>query len=128
MPLLVSQTYAHIVLQPLVEGTLIVEEFEMGDGREYILVEAQDKKPFKVMGYVDLCNLATGDRVLLREYITIKEGGEYRLYDKAPYEDEQEKPLIYVESKESSHGIKVTIQQEAGEAMEIDYQFFKTKV
>uniref|UniRef100_A0A6M3LZL5 DUF1934 domain-containing protein n=1 Tax=viral metagenome TaxID=1070528 RepID=A0A6M3LZL5_9ZZZZ len=104
------------------EGTLKVDETERA------LVEVHESNPFQAMGYVDLYNLASGDRVILREYMMIKKGGKYRLYEDALYEDGQEMPLVYVESKVSKYGIKVTIQLEAGESREIDYQFFKTKI
>ncbi|GAJ12326.1 unnamed protein product [marine sediment metagenome] len=115
-------TPEQVTLRPLVEGALKVDEIE------YAIVEAHGSNPFRVMGYVDLYNLTPGDRVVLREYMMIKKGGEYRLYAEAPYENEQGEPLVYVESKVSRYGIKVTIHQVAGDSRVVDFQFFETKV
>lgn len=118
----VPPALAHVIA----EGTLRL--FFESLSYEYVLVETRGNKPFKVVGYVDLCNLVSGDRVILREYMVIREGGEYHLYDTVSYEDEQEKPLVYVESKVSRYGLKVTLQREAGPPKDVDYQFFRTKV
>lgn len=108
--------------QVLAEGTILIED------TEDILVEAHSSNPFKIMGYVNLCNLVSGDKIILKQYMIIKKGGEYGRYDTAQYEDEQENPLVYVESKETIYGIKFTVHQDTGIPLEIDFQFFKTRV
>lgn len=105
------------MLELLSEGTLIA------DGTEQTLAELLTTG--YLSGNVDLSNLQAGDTVRIREYVRIKSGGDYKLYDYADYSGVQSRPAMYVARLPSKYGVKITLQQTAGTYRSYDYHFFK---
>ncbi len=93
------------------------------DGSEQLVIEAPG--PINLEGYVDLSNLAVGDEVVLKRYVKIQEGGDYKLHASEAFNGVQEQPLIRFPPIAGYYGIKVTLQQTAGSFKSFPYQFFK---
>ena len=82
------------------------------DGSEQILLEFMDVG--RVTGYVDLGNMVGGDSVVIRQYMKVVTGGNYRKYADETYTDAQPDPLLYINPRETDVAIKITLQQTAG--------------
>jgi hypothetical protein len=101
-----------------IEGTLTA------DGTEQTVVSRTDTVEFQLDGYIDLTNLATGDSVVIREYMQIKSGGSYIKYAEGTYSGAQPLPLLHIVTKPAVYGLKITLQQTAGTYRSFDYQFY----
>jgi hypothetical protein len=101
-----------------IEGTLTA------DGTEQIVASRTDTLEFQLDGYIDLSNLASGDTIVIREWMIIKSGGSYVRYAEATYSGAQSPPLLHIITKPAVYGLKVTLQQTAGTYRSFDYQFF----
>ena len=106
-----------VTLQEEVVGTLTA------DGSEQTVVERTAIGTLE--GHIDLFNMQAGDTVVIKEYIMLKTGGTYRLYDSATYSNAQAKPNIHVVKLPAKYGVKVTLQQTAGVNRTYDYNFFR---
>jgi hypothetical protein len=93
------------------EGTLVA------DGTEQIISTVVNMG--KVSGYISLENMQDGDTVIIREYINL--GGGYKLYATATYTGVQSEPVVYLTVKEVLKGVRVTLEQSAGELRELEY-------
>ena len=82
------------------------------DGTEQILLEFVDVG--RVMGYIDLGNMVEGDNVIIKQYMQVIDGGEYRPYAGELYRGKQLIPLLYITPKETDFGTKITLQQISG--------------
>jgi hypothetical protein len=103
---------------PLKDGTIIT------DGTEQTVVEYT--RVGRIMGSIDLSNMASGDTVVIREYMRLKPDGEFKIYDFDSYNGPQtEKPIIYIKPKESDYGIRITLQQTTGTFKSFDYNFLE---
>ena len=91
------------MLSPLGSGSLLA------DGAEQTVLEFSEVG--RVMGYIDLWNMQEGDQVIIRQYMRVVEGGEYRLYAQEIYANVQAVPVVYVTPKETDFGIAITLQQ-----------------
>ncbi len=67
----------------------------------------------KLHCYIDLTNMVAGNSVTIRQYMTIKTAGSYRLYAQETYADVQTLPLLHITMKPGKFGVKVTLQQAA---------------
>ncbi len=67
----------------------------------------------KLHCYIDLTNMVSGNSVTIRQYMTIKTAGSYRLYAQETYTDVQTLPLLHITMKPGKFGVKVTLQQAA---------------
>ena len=108
------------ILPPLTEhasGTLTA------DGTEQDVTELTIQATLE--GLIDLANMEVGDGVTIREYIKLKSGGTYRLYESATYSDAQTKPGVHVVKLPGRHGVKITLEQTAGVNRTYDYEFFR---
>lgn len=94
----------------------------MADGTEQTILEFEDVG--KVMGYIDLSNMETGDTVVMKQYMKIL-NGDYKRYAREIYTGLQEDPILYIKCKETELGIKVTLQQTAGVFRSFDYNFIR---
>lgn len=107
-----------------IEGTLTAD----GSEQNLVLDEPTDNPPRFLEGYVDLTNMASGDTVVIRQYIKIKSGGSYVKYAEETYSGAQSLPMLFIVSKSGRYGIKITLQQTAGTYRSFDYQFFRRRV
>ena len=108
---------APILPQSLVSGTLTA------DGTEQLIAEITGLN--RIMGYVNLINLQAGDTVILKQYVKLLYLGSYWKYDEHSYSDVQAEPVVYIRSKESQFGVKITLQQTSGLYRDFEYDFFK---
>jgi len=93
-------------LKPLKSGNLAA------DGSEQTLLEFTEVG--RIIGYVDLGNMQAGDSVVIRQYMKIVEGGNYRKYAEETYSGILVEPLLYIHPRETDVAIKVTLQQTVG--------------
>lgn len=104
-----------------------LEEHAVGtvtaDGLEQDVVELTELCTLE--GWIDLSNMEAGDTVVIKEYVKLKSGGTYTLYDSASYSGVQAKPALHVIKIPAKYGVKVTLQQTAGTNRDYDYNFFK---
>jgi len=110
-----------------IDDIFTFEELGVGtltaDGTEQTVVEVTTIGTLE--GYIDLANMQAGDSVTIREYIRLKSGGTYRLYDSATYTDAQTKPALHLVKLPTKYGIRVTLEQTAGVNRDYDYNFFR---
>jgi hypothetical protein len=104
---------------PLAKGTLVA------DGTEQVVVET--RTPGRIMGYIDLQEMALGDTVVIRQYIRVRpDGGAFKKYAEESFSGAQAVPIIYIRPKESANnGIRVTLQQTAGVMRSYDFSFLR---
>lgn len=102
-----------------------VEDSIVMDGTEKVLVEKTDDKIGLLEGHVDLTPMASGDTIVIREYMQIKAAGAYVQYAEETYNDAQALPLLHVSTKPAKDKIKVTAQQTAGTNKTLDVQFYR---
>jgi hypothetical protein len=95
----------------------------VADGTEQVVAETSSL--MKLSGYIDLSNMGAGDRVVIRQYMRLSEGGAYRKYAEDNYAEAQDPPLVYITTKVLVSGSRVTIQQTAGSFKSFDYSFAK---
>ncbi len=57
--------------------------------------------------------MVAGNSVTIRQYMTIKTAGSYRLYAQETYTDVQTLPLLHIIAKPGKFGVKITLQQSA---------------
>jgi len=113
------------VLDRLLAPTSPIEGTLTADGSEQTVVEATGTLEFKLDGYIDLSNMASGDTVVIREYIKIAPDGAYVKYAEETYSDAQSLPLLHIVTKPARYGLKITLRQTAGTNRDYPYQFFK---
>ena len=70
----------------------------------------------------------TGDEIVVRQYIKIKNGGVYLKYAERTYSGKQAFDILYLTTKPTVYGIKITLQQTSGTYRSFDYQFFRRRV
>jgi hypothetical protein len=112
---------AVLVLAP--RKTVFKEGIIQADGTEQTVVDAPGL--LNLEGYIDLSEMTAGDTVVLKRYVKIQEGGEYKLHASETYTGAQAQPLIRFPFMASYYGMKVTLQQTAGTYKSFPYQFFK---
>lgn len=93
------------------------------DGTEKTLVEKTDTKQAFLEGDIDLTSMASGDTIVIRQYMKIKSGGTYIKYAEETYNGAQTLPLQHVTSKVNKRSIKVTAQQTGGTNRTLDVSF-----
>lgn len=76
---------------------------------------------------IDLTAMQAGDSITVRQLMKIKAAGSYIKYAEESYSDVQALPMLYVVTKPSKHGIKVTLEQTAGTNRDYDWETFIEK-
>ena len=107
-----------------------IEDTLTADGTEQNLVldEISGNPQRYLEGYVDLSNMASGDTIVIRQYMKIKETGSYVKYAEETFSGAQSLPMLYIVTKPAKYGLKITLQQTAGTYRSFDYQFFRRRV
>jgi len=93
------------------------------DGSEQTVIEATGLSLLE--GYLDLQNMQAGDTVLIKQYVKVEEGGDYKLVDNGSYSDVQTKPILHFLSRILDLGMKITLQQTAGTYKSFPHAFYK---
>lgn len=81
----------------------------------------------KLHCYIDLSNMASGDSITVRQYMTIKSAGSPVKYAEEVYTDAQSLPMLHVITKPARYGIKITLEQTAGTYKDFDWETFQEK-
>ena len=113
------------VLDKLLAPTTPLEGSVTADGTEQIVVDQTGTLEFNLDGYIDLSNMASGDTVVIRQYMKIASAGNPVKYAEETYSGAQSIPLLHVITKPARYELKVTLQQTAGTYKSFPYQFFK---
>ena len=106
-----------------IEGTVAMD----GSEKNIVLDEVTGNPPRFLEGYVDLTSMASGDTIVIRQYMKITSTGTYIKYAEETYSGAQDLPLLYVVTKPGRYGIKITAQQTAGTNRTLTYQFFRRR-
>jgi hypothetical protein len=103
----------------------VVEQSIVMDGTEKTLVEKIDNKVGLLDGYVDLTPMASGDTIVIRQYMKVKAAGAYAKYAEETFTGAQTIPLLHLTTKTAKTSIKVTAEQTAGTNRTLDVQFYR---
>jgi len=106
-----------------IEGTATMDGTEVN----IVLDEITGNPPRFLEGYIDLSPMASGDTIIIRQYMKISATGGYVKYAEESYSGAQELPLLHVVSNPATYGIKITAQQTAGTYRTLTYQFFRRR-
>jgi hypothetical protein len=106
-----------------IEGSVTMD----GTEKVVILDEVSGNPQRFLEGYIDLSPMASGDTIVIREYMKITPTGDYVKYAEETYSGTQSIPLLYIVTKPGRYGIKVTAEQTAGTYRTLTYQFFRRK-
>ena len=107
--------------KPFPKGSPPFEGEFKSDVSDHVLVES---KGSTLEGYIDLSNMVLGDEVTIREHIKVSEYAPYKLYHEEAYYAPVDPPILYVKSRPSKYGIKITVQQTMGYSKIYPYLFF----
>jgi hypothetical protein len=106
-----------------IEGTVATSTTETN----VVLDEPAGNPPRFLEGYIDLSPLASGDTIIIRQYMKITSTGTYKKYAEETYSGPVDPPMLYIVTKPGRYGIKVTVQQTAGTSKNLDFQFFRRR-
>jgi len=94
-------------------------------GSEDTVRESTDEG--KLHCFIDLTAMEAADSITVRQFMKIKAAGSYIKYAEETYSDVQSLPMLYIITKPSKHGIKVTLEQIAGTNRDYDWETFIEK-
>jgi hypothetical protein len=106
-----------------IEGSVAMD----GTEKNIVLDEITGNPQRFLEGYIDLTPMASGDTIVIRQYMKIDSAGAYVKYAEETYSGAQSLPLLYVTTKSGRYGIKVTAQQTGGTNRTLTYQFFRRR-
>jgi hypothetical protein len=106
-----------------IEGSVTMD----GTEQNVVLDEPSGNPPRFLEGYIDLSPMASGDVIVVRQYMKIASAGGYVKYAEETYSDAQGIPLLYIVTKPGRYGIRVTAQQTGGTYRTLAYQFFRRR-
>jgi hypothetical protein len=106
-----------------IEGSVTMDGTELN----VVLDEVTGNPQRFLEGYIDLSPMASGDTIVIRQYMKITATGAYVKYAEEAYSGAQSLPLLYIVTKPGRYGIKVTAQQTAGTYRTLAYQFFRRR-
>jgi hypothetical protein len=107
-----------------IEGSVAMD----GTEKEVVLDEVTGNPSRFLEGYIDLTPMASGDTIVIRQYMKITATGAYVKYAEETYSGAQSLPLLYITTKSGRYGIKITAQQTVGTNRTLTYQFFRRRV
>jgi hypothetical protein len=106
-----------------IEGSVAMDGTELN----VVLDEIAGNPQRFLEGYIDLTPMASGDTIVIRQYMKITATGAYVKYAEETYSGAQTLPLLYITTKSGRYGIKITAQQTAGTNRTLQYQFFRRR-
>jgi hypothetical protein len=106
-----------------IEGSVAMD----GTEKNVVLDEVTNNPSRFLEGYIDLTPMASGDTIVIRQYMKIASAGNYIKYAEETYSGAQTLPLLYITTKSGRYGIKITAQQTAGTNRTLSYQFFRRR-
>ena len=106
-----------------IEGTVATSTTETN----VVLDEIAGNPPRFLEGYIDLSPLASGDTIVIRQYMKITPTGTYKKYAEESFSGPVDPPMLYVVTKPGRYGIRITVQQTAGTPKTLEFQFFRRR-
>ena len=106
-----------------IEGTVVMD----GTEKNVVLDEISGNPQRFLEGYIDLSPMASGDTIVIRQYMKITATGGYVKYAEESYSGAQSLPLLYIVTKPGRYGIRITAQQTAGTNRTLSFQFFRRR-
>ena len=106
-----------------IEGTVVMD----GTEKNVVLDEVSGNPSRFLEGYIDLTPMASGDTIVIRQYMKIAATGDYVKYAEETFSGAQSLPLLYIVTKPGRYGIKITAQQTAGSYRTLVFQFFRRR-
>jgi len=106
-----------------IEGTVVMD----GTEKNVVLDEVSGNPSRFLEGYIDLTPMASGDTIVIRQYMKIAATGDYVKYAEETFSGAQSLPLLYIVTKPGRYGIKITAQQTAGSYRTLGFQFFRRR-
>lgn len=126
--LVVSLIFLDVLYRILAMSKLTLTHLGSGNFKasptEETVFEYTKTEPFTITGYINLKNMAEGDITIIREYIKLAIDDEYTLYAEEEYRGKQKEPIINIEKLPAMKGVKITIQQTAGEMKYYPWEFY----
>jgi len=102
---------------------VLAEDVLTANGTVQTLVEAEGLGLY--YGLVSLDKMEKGDKVVIKTWCRVIEGGEWRLYANMAYGGKQQVPLLVWFPILARYGFKVTLQQIAGVYKTFEYGFYR---
>jgi len=102
----------------------VYEDSALMDGSEQVLVATEISSPHSLEGMIDLSSLASGDSVTVREYMSAVSPVSYTKYAQSSVSGPRDPAMLYLATKSSSYGIRITLQQTSGTYRTLPWQFF----
>lgn len=81
----------------------------------------------KLHAFIDLTAMLASDSITVRQYMKIKPAGSYVKYAEEVFADVQSLPMLYIVTKPSKNGIRITLEQTAGTNRDYDWETFIEK-
>jgi hypothetical protein len=106
-----------------IEGTVTTATTET----DVVLDEVTGNPPRFLEGYIDLSPLASGDTIVIRQYMKITPTGTYKKYAEETFSGPVDPPMLYVMTKPGRYGIRITVTQTAGTSKTLEFQFFRRR-
>lgn len=97
----------------------------MLSGSEQTVCSQPGGTPSQITGYIDLSKLASGDTVVVKFYVKIKENGAWGACYEDSYSGKLSLPVVHVAKRPENHGLMITVKQTTGPHKQIDYEFFE---
>lgn len=107
-----------------IEGSVTAD----GTEQNVVLDEVAGNPSRYLEGYIDLNNMAAGDTVVIRQYMSLVTPVAYRKYAEETYTGAQTLPGLFIVTKPGRYGIRLTLQQTAGTYRSFQYQFFRKRI
>lgn len=124
--------FVHFVQLMLLRAKLTLTHLGSGNflasPEERTVFEFARNEPFVLSGYINLKNMVEGDCVTIREYVKAGLDVDYTLYHEETYFGKQLTPILYISRRPAMRGIKITIQQQAGEPKYFQWEFYMSVV
>ncbi|MEM2568166.1 MAG: hypothetical protein QXH20_06845 [Candidatus Bathyarchaeia archaeon] len=114
---ILERAMAPLLLKVLAEGSVTA------DGSEQTILDYRGLA--MISGYIDLSSMEEEDEIVVRVYTQIESGGEFKLYRQETIIGKQIEPALYVLSRLSAYGFRVTVQQTKGSYKTFKYVFVK---
>lgn len=88
---------------------------------------AAQSEIYLIEGYIDLVNLASGDTLIVKEYLSADEVN-VRKYKTDSYSGAQGDPIVRFHTKTTKGGYKVTIEQTSGTLRAVPFWFVREQM
>jgi hypothetical protein len=102
-----------------IEGTIVA------DGSEQTILESSETETHYFAGYVDLSELAAGEQVIMKEYVSLVLPVDYKSYHDETYTGVLSNPVLFIYTRPARCGLKLTMKQISGTHRNFKFQLFR---